>query len=428
MNIKKRQISIISNLLSGIGIITLGLIVIIGSINMYTKVINLFVYIFVIFGLSKLLNFILNRKIVRNKETLISVVLNIALGTIMLIFPKVPLSILPLIFSFYLLINSIVNFVDYMILKENELNLRFKYLFLSFGFLIISLIFLFYPLEKLNLFIMIIGFYCLILGLNRIVEFVVELLTDKFKLKIKKKFKVTLPVFFEAFVPKKALVKINKYLDSIIDDNAKNEQADLEIFIHLSNYGFNQFGHMDICFENKVYSYGNYDNQSKKIFKSVGDGVLFVLTKKQKYIKFCIDDSKKTIVEFGLKLTEKQKNKLRNELNSLVNNTYSWNPLNNNKKNKDYASRLYKATKCKFYKFNNGEYKTYFAMGVNCTYFIDETLMKNISGILKLAGIITPGTYYNFLDENYKKKNSVVISKKIYNKETFGDIYVENKK
>lgn len=428
MNIKKRQISIISNLLSGIGIIVLGFIVIIGSINMYTKVINLLVYIFIIFGLSKLLNFILNKKIVRNKETLISVILNLVLGIIMLNFPKFPLSILPLIFSFYLFINCIVNFIDYTILKENELNLRFKYLFFSFIFLIISLMFLFYPLEKLNLFIMIIGFYCLILGLNRIFEFVVDLLTDKFKLKIKKKFKVTLPVFFEAFVPKKALVKINKYLDSIIGDNVKNEQSDLEIFIHLSNYGFNQFGHMDICFENKVYSYGNYDNQSKKLFKSVGDGVLFILSKKQKYIKFCIDDSKKTIVEFGLKLTEKQKNKLRNELNSLTNNTYSWNPFVNNKKNKDYASRLYKATKCKFYKFNSGEYKTYFAMGVNCTYFIDETLMKSISGILKLAGIITPGTYYNFLDENYKKKNSVVISKKIYNKETFGDIYVKNKK
>lgn len=425
MNIKKKQISIINNLLTGIGIITLGIIVIIGNINMYTKVVNLFVYIFILFGLSKLLNFLLNKKIVKNKETLISVILNITLGAIMLIFPKVPLSILPLVFSLYLLLNSIVNFVDYIILKENELNLRFKYLFFSIIFLIISLIFLFYPLEKLNLFITIIAIYCLILGLNKILEFVIDLLTDKFKLKIKHKFKVTLPVFFEAFAPKKALLKINKYLDSIIDDNVKNQKSDLSIFIHLSNYGFNQFGHMDIYFDGKVYSYGNYDNKSKKLFNSVGDGVLFTLTNKKKYIKFCIDTSKKTIVEFGIRLTEKQKEALRNELNNLIKDTYSWNPLNCNK---DYASKLYKATKCKFYKFSSGEYKTYFVMGVNCTYFIDEILMGSISGILKIAGIITPGTYYNFLDENYKKKNSAVISKKIYNKEMFGDLRVKNKK
>lgn len=421
MNIKKKQISIINNLLSGIGIITLGIIVIVGSINMYNKVINLFVYIFMLFGLSKLLNFILNKKIVRNKQTLISVVLNITLAFIMLLFPKIPLSILPLVFSIYLLFNSIVNFVDYILLKENELNSRFKYLLFSIIFLIISLTFLFYPLEKLYLFIMIIGIYCLLLGLNRIYEFVIDLLTDKFKLEIKHKLKMTLPLFFEAFVPKKALLKINKYLDSIIEDDVKNEKSDLEIFIHLSNYGFNQFGHMDIWFEGNVYSYGNYDNKSKKLFKSIGDGILFTLPKKEKYIKFCINTSKKTIVEFGIRLTKEEKNRLRNELNKLMSDTYSWNPLKDNKNNKDYASKLYKATKCKFYKFNSGEYKTYFVFGVNCTYFVDQILMDSISNVLKIAGVITPGTYYHFLDENYKKKNSVVISKKIYNKEMFGD-------
>lgn len=425
MNIKKKQISIINNLLTGIGIITLGIIIIVGNINMYTKAINLFVYIFILFGLSKLLNFLLNRKISRNKETLISIILNITFGMIMLMFPKVPLSIMPLIFSIYLLLNSCINFVDYMILKENELNLRFKYLFFSIIFLILSLTFLFYPLEKLNLFITIIAIYCVILGVNKIIEFTLDLLTDKFKLKIKHKLKVTLPVFFEAFVPKKALLKINKYLDSIIDDSVKNEESDLSIFIHLSNYGFNQFGHMDICFENKVYSYGNYDNKSKKLFTSVGDGILFIASNKQKYIKFCTNTSNKTLVEFGLKLTEKQKDKIRKELNELMINTTKWIPL---KDSRDYASKLYKATKCKFYKFNSGEYKTYFVMGVNCTYFIDELLMKSISGILKIAGVITPGTYYHYLDENYKKKNSVVICKRVYNKEIFGDMYVKNKK
>ena len=212
MNIKKKQISIINNLLSGIGIITLGIIVIVGSINMYTKIVNLFVYIFILFGLSKLLNFILNKKLAKNKQMLLSIGLNIIFGFLMLMFPKVPLSILPLLFSFYLLFNAIVNFIDYMILKENELNLRFKYLLFSIIFFIISLIFLFYPIDKLNLFIMIIGIYCLLLGLNRIYEFVIDLLTDKFKFKIKHKFKMTLPLFFEAFVPKATLLKLNKYL------------------------------------------------------------------------------------------------------------------------------------------------------------------------------------------------------------------------
>ena len=67
-------------------------------------------------------------------------------------------------------------------------------------------------------------------------------------------------------------------------------------------------------------------------------------------------------------------------------------------------------------------------MGVNCTYFVDQILMNSISSTLKLVGVISPGTYYNYLNENYNKKNSIVVSKKIYNKEMFGDKYVKNKK
>ena len=106
--------------------------------------------------------------------------------------------------------------------------------------------------------------------------------------------------------------------------------------------------------------------------------------------------------------------------------TYKWEIDKDNKKL--YAYKLYDATKCNFFKFNKGEYKTYFVMGVNCTYFADELIMKTLSSVLKIVGIITPGTYYQYLDENYKKKNSVVTSKRVYNKEMYGDLYVKNKK
>ena len=32
-----------------------------------------------------------------------------------------------------------------------------------------------------------------------------------------------------------------------------------------------------------------------------------------------------------------------------------------------------------------------------------------------MNGIITPGTYYEYLNREFKKKNSMVISKNIYN-------------
>lgn len=427
----KKSLNLINNLLSGIGIIVLGIIIVKGSISMYTKVVNLFVYIFIIYGISKLINFLLNRKIIRNGQNIFSVILNILFGIIMLLFPKIPLSILPIFFSIYLFFNSLVKFINYYILKGINLKSRYSSLFFSIFFLIFSSVFLFYPIERLNIFIMIIGIYCLMLGVNKIFEFIIDLLSEKFKLKIRRKLKITLPAFFEAFIPSGALNSINKNKtkEQIID-----EKYDLHVFIHLSKYGFNKFGHMDIMFEDKIYSYGNYDPSSLKFFETIGDGVLFIIkNQKLKYIDFCIETSKKTIVEYGINLTEEEKNKIRNKLNRIMEDTYSWEPnaqkdKRHKSKYKEYASKLYVRTKADFYKFKTSKYKKYFVLGVNCSYFVDYLLKNYVFEVLKLVGIISPGTYYEFLEENYRKKNSKVVSKNIYTKENIGELYVKDKK
>lgn len=429
MKNKKDNLVLLNNSISGLVIIVLGLIVTIGNINLYTIIINLLVCVFLIYGLSSLINFILKRKIVRNKQILIRIILNIVLGIIMLIFPKIPLAILPLVFSLYLLINSIAKFINYVILKEINLIARFKDLFFCLIFLILSMTFLFYPVSHLDWFLAIIGIYCIILGLNRILEFITNILSDKFKLKIKKKLKISLPAFLEAFIPRRGLNIINKYIDDLIlEDKKKEEISDLQIFIHLSKYGFNQFGHMDIMFEGNIYSYGNYDKDSRKLFTTLGDGVVFIVEDKHKYIDFCVKNNNKTIVEYGIKLTDYQKNKIKKEIDLIMKDSINWQPLISKNEVSDYTRKLYKATKAKFYKFEKGEYKTYFALGINCIYFANKIIKNCVDHILKLVGIISPGTYYEYLEENYKKKNSNVVSRKIYNKENIGGRSVKNKK
>lgn len=438
MVVKKRQLNLLNNLLSGIGIIVLGLIITIGSINMYTKVVNLVVYVFIIYGLSRFINFLLNKKIVKNKQTLISIILNIAFGMLFLMFPTVSLYILPILFSLYLLLNSFVKLINYMILNAANLKSRYKELFFFLIFFIFSIIFLFYPLDKINVFISIIGIYCILLGISRINEFIIDILNDKLKLKLKRKLRMTLPAIFEAFIPKRALKSINKYINYLTSEEENiNEKADLEIFIHMSKYGFNQFGHIDIRFDGVIYSYGNYDRSSQKLFTSIGDGVLFSLDKKDEYIKFCMTNSRKTLVEYGVKLTEIQKEKVKTELNKIFSDTVEWlppilfdkkNKIKTNEEYKDYASKLYNATNAKFYKFKNSKYKTYFVLGVNCTDFADRILKNVFYDILKLVGILSPGTYYEYLEENYKKKNSKIISKKIYSNENMGVLDVKDKK
>ena len=69
-------------------------------------------------------------------------------------------------------------------------------------------------------------------------------------------------------------------------------------------------GHADLCYKGKIYSYGCYDESSKKLFNSIGDGTLFEIKGKEKYIKFCNINSDKTIFCFGLTLTDEQKIKV----------------------------------------------------------------------------------------------------------------------
>lgn len=75
------------------------------------------------------------------------------------------------------------------------------------------------------------------------------------------------------------------------------------------------------------------------------------------------------------------------------------------------------------YKFVRGKYKRYFVLGNNCVKLADEIIGKSGTDILKMYGVITPGAYYEYLNREFKKKNSMVISRKIYNSE-----YIKQKK
>ena len=86
MYLRKKRLSILNNLITGIAITVLGIIVVIGSINLYNWVITLLVYVFIILGISQLINFLLNKKIVRNNQVLFRIIINIVLGLVFLFF------------------------------------------------------------------------------------------------------------------------------------------------------------------------------------------------------------------------------------------------------------------------------------------------------------------------------------------------------
>lgn len=420
----------------GVGLIILGIITLIGEEWLYVNLINIFIVFLFLLSLKQIFTYFTGKE-KEKKGNFISSIINIILCFIFSLFKNIPLSILPLMFGIYLLLNSIVKYINGTIYIHNKSHGYLTEYMLGTIYFIVSLSIIFSPIENLNLFLNIIGIYILLLGINYFVDFIRFLIPSHIKNNFRRRIRISLPTFIEVIIPFSVLNEINYLIDKdnydeqfIYEMKKDDVEPDMEIFVHSSPRGVNRTGHVDICYNNTVLSYGNYDDSSLKFFNMIGDGVVFT-TERNKYIPFCIEHSKKTLFTFGIKLTDKQKLKINKAIDTIFKNSYDWespyqDALNeknrknrkrnvNKKKYNDYASCLYKATSAKFYKINSGKFKKYFVLGSNCCRLADYIIGKSGIDLLKMNGIITPGAYYEYLNREFKKKNSMVISRKIYN-------------
>lgn len=419
-----------NSLIIGICLIILGSLMCIGKDVLYINFVNIFLIVVLFLSIKQFLNYFLGKK-KDQKMNFTRSFLNLLFCLICSLFKDIPLSILPIIFGIYLLLNSIIKFINYYILFKGKANGKLTEFISGMLYLIVSIPIIFSPLKHLSAVLIIIGIYTILLGVNYIINFITFLIPKRVKNKLKRSIRISLPVFIESIIPYTVLNEINYLIDKenydkpfVFEEKSIETEPDMEVFVHISNRGFNRMGHVDLCYDGKVISYGNYDDESIRFFTMIGDGVLFT-TKKEKYIPFCIEHSKKTIFAFGLKLTDTQKKNIDQTIKKIFDNVYEWNPpyveaLSKKKKvnmNKyrDYSSRLYQTTKAKFYKFKTGRFKKYFTLGNNCCKLADHIIGKSGIDLLKMNGIITPGAYYEYLNREFQKKNSMVISRKIYN-------------
>lgn len=241
----------------------------------------------------------------------------------------------------------------------------------------------------------------------------------------------SLPVAFVAVLPFFVLEMIthSKYsMEPILQASKKEiEKPDLKVFVHTGLSGVHVFGHMTIAYQGITYSYGNYDTANEKLFRSIGPGILF-LCDDQQYIYNTCTVEKVTMFEYGLILSDEQKELLEKILKELLDNTYSWkSPYQTaleqdpNTKfapfEKDYASRLWYKTHCDFRKFSKGEWKTYWILGTNCSLFAADLLNRIDPAIHASKGIVTPGEFWEYFEEAYADPKSNVVSKAWYSPE-----------
>lgn len=414
----KKYLNLYNILIIGLATQATGILTLTLSKKFLFVLVYLLSLILLLNAISSIIKLTTKKITIKSNGILLQISLNIIMATIFIFIPNIPFSLVSLIFGLYIIFNSVVKFINYLIFKTNKTHGRFLELFICLFYLFFGLSCILSPLVSVNTVLLIIGIYLIMLGSTYILDFITQIIPTKQKNKFRKKVKITLPMFLSVLVPRAVLTQINNGSNNIIKEKS-NEEADLEIFIHVTKEGYGQMGHCDFYFDGCIHSYGNYDYNSSKFFQGFGDGVFFTTEEKEKYLKFCIKDSNKTIFGFGLKLTENQKKKIRKQLEKIKENTYKWNyPIKEakkkHKKKPFYAIRLSKTIKVNFYKFKTGKFKTFFVLNTNCVRLVDYILGNSCLDSIKINGIITPGSYYDFLATEYMKKNSNVISYTIY--------------
>ena len=328
------------------------------------------------------------------------------------------------IIGIYAFINFIIRAIASIILYKNKTKGWFINLLLGIVSVLFFIILFFNPKKHMNLITMISGIYLILYGITVLVDFFREAFDlDLVKDNLKRRIRITLPTIYVAFIPQKVLEKINSTMEvstpqCIFVDSKTNEEGQLEIFIHLGPDCANGFGHVDICFEDKIYSYGTYDSKSNRLLKLVSDGVL-IEANREEYIEFAIRDRQRYLVGFVLSLDNIQYNAIKNKIKKIKDDCIDWHcdaEKNKNKEYKDSGSLIYLATKAKFYKFKSGYFKTYFTLTSNCVKLADTIIGAAGLDAIGANGIITPGTYFNYLNNLFNKKNTLVIKRNIYKK------------
>lgn len=434
----ERKFNYTSMILIGIIFIIIGISFIFGQIKTWNWVYKVFLFGLTSISLIRICNLIISfRKISSKFRYLSELLLWIILLVLCIKFPIIFSIILPRIIGIWIFAHAIVKMIEINIKFRDKLPNRIRPTIYLFWNLFLSFILIFDPMNHKTIVSIFVGIYFIIYGLNSILTFIREVAPQHTTKEWNEIIQLAVPPYIAAIIPVRLMKTfLDKNREELIAEafkNCKNEiPIDLEILVHLAPTGPAKFGHMDMMYNGIAISYGCYDPHTRKLFGTMGDGVVIVAPRNS-YIKNCLENEEKILVSFGLKLNTKQKKILNDRIESTFKNMKIFYSDEERKrmglevkgKCDDYISRVSRTSPgSHFYKFKEGKFKTFFVLSSNCVYFTSQFL--SVIGLLlhDLSGIISPGAYYDFLNKCFKSDKSFVISRTIYQKkdaELFSD-------
>ena len=339
----------------------------------------------------------------------------------------IPIYVLALVIGVYQIFHASINLVTYVLYRKNKIRPRFRLLLDGILLVFLGGTSLLSSTGNSVFQLFVLGAYFFLYGVSNIRDgFLFE--EEIGKNHLKRRIRISLPIVLAALIPARTLAKINKFMQENADEREdihlgmvkSGKTAELEIFVHTAETSlFSAIGHVDICYQGRVISYGNYDPSSETLFGMVGDGVLYFCDR-DKYIDLCKRESQKTLFGYGIDLTPEMEKAVQKKLAELKQLTIPWEPsadkimTGDGKEDYTYAYKIRHETDGELYKFIKSKFKSYFVLSTNCVLLADTIVGQAGTDILSPKGFIAPGTYQAYLNREFEKPNSIVVSKHVY--------------
>lgn len=414
---------ITNNFIFGLLFMITGLIMVFMPNLVFSLILNISVVLLLANSLYLLYRFIKKK----NKGDLLFAILSIVFALFLIQHEYFPQWLIRVLFAVYCLFNSLASLIQLVLNYMNDTSGKFFFFVFAIVYLYFGLYLLFHPNFDSDFLLTYFGFYFIALGFRYITDAFVGINPIR-KYEWKRKIRISLPALVCAFMPDWALNSFNHYLSSgksisFKNDFSGSDDSILKVLVHVGPVGFQKVGHISFSYKDVIYSYGNYDPESFRLNQTLGDGVFFNVPFEY-YVDNMMEFENNSIFEYGIKVDPSQEKEIESSLQEIKDNSYRWyckieredGYKHFSKYESDYPSRLHYRTGAKFYKIKHGRFKSYFALGDNCALFTDVVLGKLGSDVLNIRGIISPGTYLDYLQNEYLKKNSPVVYLKIHSK------------
>ena len=364
---------------------------------------------------------------------------NVLVGVGILLLPLMKMVPVYIVFTAYVFVNALIKLVDYNIDRRDGVPGRLKELMLFVFFLVFGVLMVFVPGMGETGFRIVAGIYCILYGVFLLWDFVFQCLPQSVRRRFNHKTSLPMPLLVSSLRPF-ARFKARQRKNILSPEQTRSEPEpyfpqgketgeppDMEVMIHVSPSGMGIMGHCDICFEEEIFSYGSYDLTSTTLFGGVGDGI-FVVGKKEPYIRFYVTSTHREIYGYGFRLNEEQKQAVREEIALLKSMAYPWEtplqqvlrhePDASGETVQDWGSKMWNCTGSDFFKFRSGKMKTYFVLTSNCVMMADRIVRRACSDITAPRNVYTPGGYYDYLEHLLAMSNSPVFCRRIYSVES----------